>query len=83
MIGLEVINELNKKISQDLAVVSFDDHEAFNLVSPSITAIQQPLEELSKHIIELLIRQIQYPAETATSHITLASRLKIRKSSEK
>lgn len=83
MIGLEVINELNKKIPKDLAVVSFDDHEAFNLVSPSITAIQQPLEELSKHIIELLIRQIQYPTETATSHIILASKLKIRKSSEK
>lgn len=81
--GLEVINNLNNKRDSRLAIVSFDDHEAFTLVSPTITAIQQPLEELSRHIIELLIQQIKNPIGKRTHHVELPSVIKQRDSSQK
>lgn len=81
--GLAAINKPAAKREMDFGIVSFDDHEAFNLISPTITAIRQPLEELSSHIIKLLLKQIEKPTRDNASHVVLSSMLKTRNSSER
>lgn len=56
--GLESIKNLNLSIPQDVAIVSFDDHEIFRLFSPAITSIQQPVEAIAKIAIQLLMEQL-------------------------
>lgn len=81
--GLAAINKLTAKRKMDFGIMSFDDHEAFNLISPTITAIRQPLEELSNNIIKLLLKQIEKPTKDNASHVVLPSVIKARKSSER
>ncbi len=81
--GLAAINELNTSTKMNFGIVSFDDHEAFNLISPAITAIRQPLEELSSNIISLLLKQIERPIRDNPSHVVIPSVMKERGSSER
>lgn len=52
-------------------------------VAFTITAIRQPLEELSNNIIKLLLKQIEKPTKDNASHVVLPSVIKARKSSER
>lgn len=56
--GLECIKELKLNIPEDLAMISFDDIELFNLYPPGITAIQQPTYEIAKSAVDLLMAQL-------------------------
>ena len=56
--GLEAIRNLNLKIPQDLGVIVFDDYSFFRLFTPSITAVAQPLREISENIINLLLSNL-------------------------
>lgn len=58
IMGLQSIKELGLNIPGDLAMVSFDDNEIFNLYPPGITTIQQPTYEIAKSAIDLLLSQM-------------------------
>jgi LacI family transcriptional regulator len=58
VIGLQSINELKLNIPSDLAVVSFDDNELFELYPPGITSIRQPTYEIAKSAIDVLMSQL-------------------------
>ena len=57
--GLESIEQLNLSIPNDIAVICFDDHDIFRIVKPGITTVEQPIEEIAKTAIELLINSIE------------------------
>ena len=52
--GLQVIKNKGLSIPTDLAVVSFDDNRYFEIHAPSISAVAQPVEEISHEIIKQL-----------------------------
>ncbi|MFH6962811.1 LacI family DNA-binding transcriptional regulator [Flavobacterium plurextorum] len=56
--GLQSLSKLGLKIPVDKAVISFDDHDSFRLHSPSITVLSQPIEEMGKKTIKLLMKQM-------------------------
>jgi len=56
--GLEAIQQEGLKMPQDIAMICFDDHDLFRLFPGGITAIQQPIPEIAKTAINLLIRQL-------------------------
>jgi len=56
--GIECIRELGLSIPEDLAVISFDDTDAYRISSTSISAIKQPLEKMSKEAIRILFSMI-------------------------
>ena len=58
LLGLESIQELNVKLPEDLAMISFDDHEVFRLFPSGITSIRQPVEEIAKTAVHLLMEQM-------------------------
>ena len=54
-----VANSLGKKIPQDLKIIGYDDILNASLILPALTTIKQPIEEMGKLAVELIIKQIE------------------------
>jgi LacI family transcriptional regulator len=81
--GLKAINSLGLKIPEDLAIIAFDDHSLFELHSPSITSIDQPIEEMSEKIITILLNKLNSSSKVKkTQSVILPTNLIIRNSSK-
>lgn len=59
IMGLESIHSLGLKIPGDMAVVSFDDPDAYKISAPPVTAIAQPLNEIGRQSVRVLMEMIQ------------------------
>lgn len=53
--GLKHINHMQLKVPDDIAVISFDEAEAFELFNCSITHAKQPLEDIGRMAVSTLI----------------------------
>lgn len=62
-------------------MLSFDDHELFELLTPTISCVKQPLEAIAKKIVDTLVAQIKSPERPFTEDI-IFSDLIIRESSK-
>jgi len=83
VLGLKVINSLGIKVPSELAIVSFDDYEVFELYSPSVTAIAQPIEAIADNIITILLNRLNSSIQQKTcQRVTLSTQLNIRESSK-
>jgi len=63
-------------------VISFDDHDIFELFATPVTAIAQPIEKIAHKVISLLLDRLD--AENGAGdvkEIILKTRLKVRASS--
>jgi LacI family transcriptional regulator len=78
--GLQAIRSLRLRIPEDIAVISFDDQDLFKFYSPSITAVAQPVPQLSAHIIRLMLNALQQN-DGKMHEIILPAELIIRESS--
>ena len=84
--GLEALKQLNIKIPTEIGVISFDDHDLFRLYIPSITAIAQPIHEISTHLINILLANLELKDASKPKNITqlqLPADLIIRESSQR
>ncbi|UOG74003.1 substrate-binding domain-containing protein [Hymenobacter tibetensis] len=83
--GLEAIAQQKLRIPDDLAVISYDDHDLFRLYTPAITVIAQPVESIAKNVIDILLDQLKHPSDkedtTAIQAVVLPTSLVVRKSS--
>lgn len=68
--GLKVLQDLQWEIPNRVAVLSFDDHDIFKLYTPSITAINQPIADIARQGVELLIKQMNNQEQTLSNPIT-------------
>ena len=81
--GLKVIRNMSIRIPDDVAVISFDDHDVFELYSPSITAIAQPVEEIAANTINILLSKLDSSnPNTDQKKVTLQNDLIYRGSSQ-
>ncbi|KAA2242750.1 LacI family transcriptional regulator [Chitinophaga agrisoli] len=58
--GLKYINGMQLRVPEDLAIVSFDEAEAFELFYCPITHARQPLEEIGKIAVNTLMDIINH-----------------------
>ncbi len=81
--GLEAISQLKLSIPQDIAIVSFDDHDLFRIHKPGITVVAQPIEKIAQTVIDTLLNRLQNSSFTTqpTELITLSTTLISRESS--
>ena len=56
--GVQAISNLGKRIPEDIAVISFDDTTAYAVAKTSITAIKQPVEQMCKEAVRILMKSI-------------------------
>jgi len=81
--GLKVIHNMGVRVPDDIAVISFDDHDVFELYSPSITAIAQPVEEIAANTINILLSKLDSSnPNTDNKKVTLQNDLIYRGSSQ-
>jgi LacI family transcriptional regulator len=53
--------ELGLRLPDDVSLVGFDDVQWMGMVSPGITAVAQPTEELGRRAASLLLRRLEDP----------------------
>ncbi|MEO6914995.1 MAG: LacI family DNA-binding transcriptional regulator [Chitinophagaceae bacterium] len=56
--GLKKIVELNIKVPEDLAIVSFDESEAFDFFYSPITYMRQSMKDIGKESVALVIKKL-------------------------
>ncbi len=79
VLGLESLRNLGKKVARDIGVICFDDNDLFRLASPGISVISQPIKQIGKNAIKILIDQIENK-DIGQKHIVLSPNLIIRDS---
>lgn len=67
------------RIPADLSVVGFDDTGLAASVFPRLTTVRQPLEELGRTAVSLLMRIVQ-GERTEALRVELSTRLVVRES---
>ncbi|MFH0865057.1 MAG: LacI family DNA-binding transcriptional regulator [Bacteroidota bacterium] len=78
---LEMLNEMKVRIPEDIGFVCFDDLEVFKFSRPSITAVSQPIEEICRNAVDILLEEIKNKDKiTEKRQVKLPTSLVIRRS---
>ena len=78
--GLKAIKQMKLAIPSDMAVISFDDNLVFELHTPAITSISQPIEDMAVQIMNILLDKLA--SKNSISHkVTVPGKLVVRDSS--
>ncbi len=77
---LESLKELEIKIPEQIAILSFDDIDVFKLTTPTITAISQPIEDISKNAFQILMNEIDSKNTVEYKQVILNPELIVRDS---
>jgi LacI family transcriptional regulator len=72
--ALQAAAERKLRVPRDLSIVGFDALELSTVVVPPLTTVRQPLDEMGRMGVELLIRLIE-GREIHTLHVELATEL--------
>ena len=76
---LSAARERGLRIPDDLSVVGFDDSELAEIVTPGLTTVRQPLAEMGRMAVSLLMRLLENQRVDAL-RIELATKLVVRES---
>ena len=77
--ALHAARERNLRVPEDLSIVGFDDTEHAVIVSPRLTSVRQPLAEMGRTGVSLLIRLIDGQRVDAL-RMELSTKLIVRES---
>ncbi|MFI0897364.1 LacI family DNA-binding transcriptional regulator [Streptomyces sp. NPDC020983] len=77
--ALRAARNLGLRVPEDLSVTGFDDSELSDSTTPTLTTARQPLEEMGRMAVSLLMRLVAGHA-VDTLHVELATPLVVRES---
>lgn len=77
--ALRAAQELGLRVPVDLSITGFDDIDISNATHPTLTTVRQPLQEMGRMAVTLLMRILE-GHDLQTLHVTLATELVIRES---
>jgi DNA-binding LacI/PurR family transcriptional regulator len=78
--ALRALRAAGRRVPQDVAVVGFDDSIATTL-DPPLTSVRQPIEEMGREMVRLLVDRGSEPAPVPR-RVILETRLVVRRSSQ-
>lgn len=78
--GLKAIKNLRIQVPEELAVVCFDDNSMFDLLSPAVTAIRQPVAAIARTAVRILMGELGVVKKVKDSMVLIAPRLIFRES---
>jgi LacI family transcriptional regulator, galactose operon repressor len=67
------------RVPEDLSVVGFDDVEHATIITPTLTTVRQPLAEMGRTAVSLLVRLLERQ-RFEMLHVELGTRLVVRES---
>jgi LacI family transcriptional regulator len=74
---MRVARERGIRVPEELSIVGFDDSEISAIVSPALTTVRQPMAEMGRMAVSLLVRILDGQRLEAL-HIELKTRLIVR-----
>ena len=77
--SLKVINQLGIKVPNDLAIISFDESDAFDFFYSPLSYVSQSLEDIGKGAVKLVIERLKDNTKEYTNLI-IKEKLVLRKS---
>lgn len=78
--GIEAIHNLHLNFPEDIGVVCFDDHELFSLHRPAITVVQQPVPEMAKTAVSILLSKLKKELSAVPEAVEIKAELIRRQS---
>jgi LacI family transcriptional regulator len=79
--GIECISALGLKIPEDIAIVSFDNADAYKICVSPVTVVAQPLQEIGKKAVNIILDKINNPnGSPKFQQYTLKTEFIVRKS---
>lgn len=79
-LGVRELKNNNIKIPSEVAIVSFDELSAFDLVEPPITSLIQPVNKIGDAAVEILLKDIENKRCSVDKKVILETGFIIRKS---
>jgi DNA-binding LacI/PurR family transcriptional regulator len=79
--AIGAIKAVRRRIPEDVAIVGFDDSSIAPTSEPPLTSVRQPIEEMGREMVRLLLEQVARPG-TVPRKVILATKLVRRRSSE-
>jgi len=76
--GLMALREAAIKIDKDFEVIAYDDHIVFKLLTPQISAVEQPLEEIADKIIDLVLSRLSTKEKKMPQQVIFPAKLILR-----
>lgn len=73
--AMMAVNESSFKCPDDISLLGFDDQIIFHLLDPSVYMVEQPLQEMSKRAVELILNRIDSGSLDMPMEISLGTRL--------
>lgn len=83
LIVLHLLKEMKVEIPKQVALVGFDNTFISKEVSPTLSSVGQPIEEIGRQSVEILIDNICEKKDVQEKHIIIEPRLVVRESSVK
>ena len=77
--SLEALNQLEIQVPTQIALIGFDDMDAWRVTNPSITVVRQPVHEMGSLAVKILLDRTRNVGKSVTRTI-LPTRLIIRSS---
>ncbi|MFJ5717027.1 LacI family DNA-binding transcriptional regulator [Neobacillus sp. NPDC093127] len=80
--ALQAIESKGLKVPEDVAIVGYDDINISTMIKPALTTIRQPIKEMAKSAVELLVEMIETreTIEIAPKNLMFQMELIIRES---
>ncbi|UJH68508.1 LacI family DNA-binding transcriptional regulator [Allomuricauda sp. SCSIO 65647] len=78
--GLRELRSLGIDVPKEVAIISFDELGAFDLVDPPISASRQPVKDIGNTAVEILVNQMEDKNGKIDNNRVLKTELLIRKS---
>jgi LacI family transcriptional regulator len=77
--ALESLNNARIRIPSEVALIGFDDLDAWRVTNPTVTAVRQPIREIGSLAVRILLDRIQSTGKSATRTV-LPTTLVLRRS---
>lgn len=75
---IQALNDLNKKVPEDISVIGFDDSDFAKYCNPPLTTVHSPIKELGERAVQEIIRLLK--SDEVGTKILLDTKLVIRES---
>ena len=79
--AIQVLRAAGRQIPDDVAIAGFDDSPVAETTDPPLTSVRQPIEEMGREMVRLLLEHTADPGSVPRK-VILATELVPRRSSE-
>jgi len=74
----EAAKELGLRIPEDVDVICFGDSDVNRFLSPSLSCVHQPTQELGTKAVQMILEMIRKPDEVREQHVEIPTELILR-----